>query len=326
MDDSSPEMESDTAARTEFPRGIVLMAAASGLAVGLVVAAVIDATDLVRWLLVPLAIASVAAVIGFMVAVRRLRAAVSVTPSIPGAQPHQLPRARPRAQGLALGPDPWRTSSDGEGRRAEPLPPDPVELRFDTSERGEPRVEALLHLLSHDGLRYLRPSEHELERARRSVAKIVADLAPQPGAFDAVCERLLAVGESMAQQLAGLDRRMADYEKQLGVDLVSRLSDTRVTETGLAVLTWVRWVRAALHPDGGAGAMAFYDPVAVAMASRYGGTSEQWHAVMAEPVTDVELGGVVEKIALAIKAEERSLDLPPDPDAVDRILEAPQWM
>lgn len=325
MDDSSPAKESDTAARTEFPRRIVFTAAAMGLVAGGLVATLLDATDLVRWVLVPLAVASVTAIIGFALAVRRLRRVV-VARSVSEVSPHQLPRARPRARGLALGPDPWRTAADGESLQAEPLPPDPVELRFDTSAQGAPRADALVHLLSHDGLRHLRPTEHELERARRAVAKIVADLAPQPGAFDAVCERLLAVGESMAHQLAGLERSATDYEKQLGVDLVSRLSDTRVTESGFAILTWMRWIRSTLHPDGGADAMAFYDPVAVAMASRFGGASEQWHSVMAEPVTDTELGGVVEKIALAVKAEQRPLDLPPDPDAVDRILEAPQWM
>lgn len=326
MHDSSPAEESDTTARTELPRGIVFMATAIGLMVGLTVALFVDLAGLVRWVLVPLAAASLAAVVGFFVAVRRLRSTVSSLHSPAEMPPHQLPRARPRSRGLALGPDPWRTPQDGEVLHAETLPPDPVELRFEMAEQGAGRADAMLHLLSHDGLRHLRPSEHELERARRSVARIVSDVAPQPGAFDAVCERLLAVGESMAHELARLDRHTTDYEKQLGVDLVGRLSDTRVTETGLAVLTWTRWIRAALHPGGGAQATAFYDPVAVAMASRYGGSSEHWHAAMAEPVTDVELGGVVEKIALTVKAEERPLELGPDPDAVDRILEAPQWM
>lgn len=328
MDDPSPQEGSDTTARSDFPRGIVFTATAIGLAVGLFAAIGLRFDPIVRWALLPLAAASAAAVIGFALAVRTVRRTAvggSVMPVPP--PPHQLPRPAARSAGLALGPDPWRAASEAGGDvvQAEPLPPDPVELRIAVDE-GPTRNEPVLHLLSHDGLRYLRPSEHELERARRAVAKVVADLAPQPGAFDAVCERLLAVGEPMAIQLTSLGRVTTDYEKQLGVDLVDRLSDTRVTETGLAVLTWVRWARAALHPEGGPEAEAFYDPVAVAMASRYGGSSVQWHAALGEPVVGIELGGIVEKIALAVKSAVRPHTVLPDPDAVDRILETPQWM
>ena len=329
MDDTSPAEVSDTTARPVLRRGIVFTAAAIGSMVGLLLAVLIETQPVVRWALVPPAVASAGAMIGFVLAVRRLRREVTAQRSMQGGapRPHSLPTSR-RVEDLALGPNPWRADAreDDAATRAEMLPPDPVFLTPLGRDSEEPRSGSLVHLLSHDGLRYLRPSEHELERARRAVAKIVADLAPQPGAFDAVCERLLAAGDAMAQRLAALDRPTPDHEKHLGVDLVARLAETRITEAGLEILTWMRWVRATLHAEGGAGAAAFYDPVAVAMAARYGGTSEQWHAVIAEPIVDLELGGVVEKIALGIKSGSRPYSVLPDPDAVDRILEAPQWM
>lgn len=231
-------------------------------------------------------------------------------------------------QALHLGPDPWEGAgalgepstfalSDAEGMSM------PLAAGQEEGERGAMTV---ARYLSHDGLRLTRPSEHELERARRAVAKIVADLAPQPGAFDAVCERLIAVGETMAADLAVLGRETTDYEKVLGIDLFDRLTQTRVTQPGLEVMKWVRWVLSALHQDGARDDDEFFSPVAVAMASRYGGTSEQWLSEIAEPFEHVELGGVVEKIALAAKASSYERTTLPDPDEVDRILEVPQWM
>ena len=130
----------------------------------------------------------------------------------------------------------------------------------------------------------------------------------------------------MAQDLSSLGRDTSDFEKILGIDLFDRLVETRVTETGLEVMQWVRWAFAALHHDSARDDDEFFAPMAVAMASRYGGKSEHWQSAIEEPLRHVELGGVVEQLALAIKSRDRSHTALPNPDEVDHILETPQWM
>ncbi len=322
--------QSDVATRS-LPRGRVFAVGLLGLVFGIVLAVSGSGEAMIRWVLIPAALASAGLVLGLLWAVRRERRQPPspVARRVAPPQPHQLPKAPPAPGHLELGPDPWEASLPAAGAYADErvvFPPDPVESSQFSDGHASTEESHMAPRRSHDGFRLLRPSDHELERARRAVAGMVADLAPPPGAFDAVCERLIAVGTSMARELDVLGRDVAEFEKVLGVDLFDRLSETRVTETGLEVMAWVRWLFAALDEDSDRDDSEFFAPVAVAMASRYGGTSERWQGAIAEPLRHVELGGVVEQIALGVKGMEQRHTAASEPDEVRRLLEAPQWM
>ena len=338
-----PRREPDAAVRQGEHRKRVLIWGGLGLGVGLALGALWSGTDgLTRWVLMPLAAASLGSVVGFLAAARSL-----VQPRKAGSgsltQSRSSATSEPAMGNLVLGPSPWKsverinppTPAVPEPSEPELLVPDSAVLPVRVNEPQHPRQLSFTPVPltapvpasmlnggpSIDPIRLASPDEHELEGARRAVA----NLAPGPGAFDAVCERLLEAGEVMADDLKGLERSTTDHEKYLGADLYARLAATRITEVGLDLITWVRWVNGALL-DGIGTRDEFFAPLAVALASRYGAVVPQWHAAISESPTSVEVPSLALQIALRVKTQHRRHYSPPDRAAVGSILEAPQWI
>lgn len=320
-------------------RGVLAVAAALGLLGGFVVSSVVAGYDpITRWALIPLAGASLGVMVGFVMAARAVATEAARHSPV-------RPSAVPPASLRDLGPDPW-----GRGRReTTALRPEVVDARAWSgepellsarpAEGNDSRIERLDVSMrspadaaigdgsapSPDALRLSAPSEDHLEAARRAVAKIVADIAPVPGVFDAVCALLPATGARMTEVLAGLGRSSLMHEKRFGADLYRRLVATDVTDGGLDALAWLR---SATEEIGGdvVDVGALFGSVSSTFSQVYGGDDGDWLEALTAPDPSAPSWGAGVAAALRVKQRPYTPRGADDREAVRRVLDTDQWM